>query len=77
MLMILLSLLPGGLLQLHAVMENGYWYARELAFTGASLPRLLEWLRMPGDLIFMFAGVVPLVLALARGYISLWRDPAT
>lgn len=77
MLMILLSLLPGGLLQLHAVMENGYWYARGLTFTASSLPRLLEWLRMPGDLIFMFAGVVPLVLALARGYISLWREPAS
>lgn len=75
-LMILLSLLPGGLLQLHAVIENGYWYARDLAFTGAPLPRLLEWLRMPGDLIFMFAGVLPLVMAMTWGYASLWRRPA-
>ena len=75
-LMILLSLLPGGLLQLHAVIENGYWYARESDFTGAPLPRLLEWLRMPGDLIFMFAGVVPLVAAVAWGYASLWHEPS-
>ncbi|HWJ70654.1 MAG TPA: cbb3-type cytochrome c oxidase subunit I [Sphingobium sp.] len=76
-LMILLSLLPGGLLQLHAVVEHGYWYARELAFTSGQLPRLLEWLRMPGDLIFMFAGVLPLVVAAVWGYISLWRNPAS
>jgi nitric oxide reductase subunit B len=76
LLMILLSLLPGGLLQLHAVIENGYWYAREQAFTASPLPRRLEWLRMPGDLVFMFAGVVPLTLALAWGYASLWRAPA-
>lgn len=76
-LMILLSLLPGGLLQLHAVIENGYWYARELHFTGAPQPRLLEWLRMPGDLIFMFAGVLPLVVAVVWGYVSLWRQPTS
>lgn len=74
--MVFLSLLPGGILQLNAVLEHGYWYARELEFTGGTWPRLLEWMRMPGDLVFMFAGVVPLVLALAKGYFSLWRKPA-
>jgi nitric oxide reductase subunit B len=75
-LMIVLSLLPGGLLQLHDVIQNGYWHARELAYTATPLARRLEWLRMPGDLVFMFAGVAPLVVALAWGYLSLWKKPA-
>lgn len=75
-LMIVLSLLPGGIMQLRDVVENGYWHARELAYTATPLARRLEWLRMPGDLVFMFAGVAPLVLALAWGYLSLWRKPS-
>lgn len=71
-LMILLSLLPGGVLQLLDVIDNGYWHARSLAYTGTPLARTIEWLRMPGDLIFMFAGVVPLVAALVWGYLTLW-----
>jgi nitric oxide reductase subunit B len=78
-LMILLSLFPGGVMQLRDVMDNGYWHARSLAYTATPLARTLEWLRMPGDLVFMFAGVLPLVVALLWGYATLWksrRDPA-
>jgi hypothetical protein len=31
---------------------------------------------MPGDLVFMFLGALPLVIALARGYWMLWTKPA-
>jgi hypothetical protein len=32
---------------------------------------------MPGDLVFILAGVVPLAIAVVLGYLSLWkRKPA-
>jgi nitric oxide reductase large subunit len=52
--MILFSLFPSGVFQLRDVLENGYWHARSLAYLGGTLPRLLEWLRLPGDLVFIF-----------------------
>jgi hypothetical protein len=35
-------------LQVHDVLENGYWHARSLDYLGGTLPRLLEWLRVAG-----------------------------
>src|SRR6185503_14926560 len=71
--MVFLSLFPGGVMQVLDVIENGYWHARSLAYTGTPLARTLEWLRMPGDLVFMFAGALPLMLATVWGYLALWR----
>ena len=56
------------------VLQNGYWHARSLAYTGGQLPRSLEWLRMPGDLVFIFVGALPIVLAVGLGYLSLWSE---
>ena len=39
----------------------------------APLPRLLEWLRMPGDLVFIFLGALPIAIALCLGYLDLWK----
>jgi nitric oxide reductase subunit B len=74
--MVVFSLFPGGILQVLDVVEHGYWHARSLAYTGSPIARTLEWLRMPGDLVFMFAGALPLVIALAWGYWMLWTKPA-
>jgi nitric oxide reductase subunit B len=68
-LMVLLNLFPGGIVQLRDVLENGYWHARSLEFIGQPLMRTLEWLRLPGDAIFILAGVVPTVLAA----VTAWR----
>jgi len=68
-LMVLLNLFPGGIMQLRDVLEHGYWHARSLEFIGQPLMRTLEWLRLPGDLVFIFAGVVPAVLAA----VTAWR----
>jgi nitric oxide reductase subunit B len=75
-LMIVLSLLPGGLLQIWDVLENGYWHARSLVYTGTKLARFVEWMRLWGDLVFIFAGVVPIVLGLLLSYLGLWRRGA-
>lgn len=70
--MLVLSLFPSGVLQMYDVIENGYWHARSLAFTAGTLPRLLEWLRLPGDLVFIFLGAAPIALAMSLGYLGLW-----
>jgi nitric oxide reductase subunit B len=70
--MLVLSLFPSGVLQMYDVVENGYWHARSLAFTAGALPRLLEWLRLPGDLVFIVLGAAPITLAMGLGYLGLW-----
>ncbi len=67
-LMILGNLFPGGVLQLYDVLTNGYWHARSLAYTGQGFVRLIEWCRMPGDLVFIFLGVAPMVIAALLTY---------
>jgi len=72
-LMIAFSLLPNGLLQVWDVIDNGYWHARSTAFTGSALPKFLEWMRLPGDAVFILAGALPLSWALWIAYRGLWR----
>src|SRR5262245_41428493 len=43
--------------------EKGYWHARSIQFFRDHA--LIEWLRLPGDVLFI-AGVVPLVYMTAR-----------
>jgi nitric oxide reductase subunit B len=50
--MALLSLAPVGLLQVHAAVTHGFWYARSAEFLQQPLMQTLVWLRMPGDIIF-------------------------
>jgi len=75
-LMVVLSLFPGGIMQVRDVIENGYWHARSTAYTATPLARALEWSRLPGDLVFMFGGALPLALAMALGYLSIWKKRA-
>ena len=68
LLMVAVNLFPGGVLQLWDVLQNGYWHARSPEFMTRPVMRLIEWLRMPADLIFIFLGVVPLITAGAMTY---------
>ncbi len=70
-LMVGLSLFPAGLLQLWDVLHNGYWHARSLDYIGSDRSRLLEWMRMPGDLVFIVFGAAPLVIASVKGYLGM------
>ncbi len=67
-LMVVGNLFPGGVLQFYDVLTNGYWHARSLAYTGGGLARFIEWCRLPGDLVFIFLGVVPMVMAAGLTY---------
>jgi nitric oxide reductase subunit B len=69
MLMVLLSVLPVGLLQTHASVEVGYWYARSAEFLQTGLMHTLRWLRVVGDTIFAVGALllVAFVAGLATG----------
>jgi nitric oxide reductase subunit B len=69
--MILSNHFPGGVLQLYDVLQNGYWHARSAAFGHSMLMHTLEWARLPGDLIFIAVGALPLVIAALKTYFCL------
>jgi len=62
--MCVLSLLPVGLLQTWASVEQGYWYARSGEFLGTPLMQTLRWMRVPGDTLFA-VGALALVIFVA------------
>ncbi len=59
--MVFVTLLPLGVLQLYHSVNDGYYEARSLGFITQPGNSLLEWLRLPGDLIFIIGGVLPFV----------------
>jgi len=61
-LMSIFTLFPGGILQLKAVIEKGYRFARSPEFASNNLIKIIEWLRLPADLIFI-SGVISIVIA--------------
>jgi nitric oxide reductase subunit B len=62
--MVFFNLFPLGILQLGDSVANGYWHARSIEFFRAHAG--LEWLRLPGDALFI-AGVVPVVYLTGKG----------
>lgn len=68
--MITMSLFPGGVLQVWDVVQHGYWHARSLDYTSTHTARLLEWLRLPGDIVFIVFGAVPLTIAAIKGWLG-------
>ena len=69
--MALFSLFPYGLMQVHAAVSEGFWYARSAEFLQQPVMQLLVWMRMPGDVIFSI-GVLLLVVFVAK----LWLGKA-
>lgn len=70
--MALFTLLPLGIMQLVAAIENGYWYARSAEFMQQPIVDMLVWMRVPGDTIFSVGA-----LALAWFVLRLWIAPRT
>lgn len=68
--MALFTLLPLGVLQLLAVLENGYWFGRSAEFMQQPIVDMLVWMRVPGDTIFSIGA-----LALAWFVLRLWIAP--
>jgi nitric oxide reductase subunit B len=52
------TLLPLGILQLYKSVDEGYFEARELEFLTNDTNTAIEWLRLPGDIVFIVGGAV-------------------
>jgi nitric oxide reductase subunit B len=55
------TLFPLGILQLYESVNTGYFEARSLEYITNDTNALLEWMRLPGDVLFIVAGVLPLL----------------
>ncbi len=55
------TLFPLGILQLYESVSHGYFVARTLQYLSGSTNALLEWFRLPGDMVFIVGGVLPLL----------------
>ncbi len=72
-LMIFTSLLPIGILQFHASVSQGLWYARSEEFLQLPLLHTLRWVRTFGDLVFI-VGAVAMALQVVLGLLG--KTPA-
>jgi nitric oxide reductase subunit B len=59
--MVFASLFPLGLLQLYHSVSTGYFEARSLDFISSHTNAMLEWMRLPGDVLFIVGGTMPLL----------------
>ena len=59
--MVFATLFPLGVLQLYHSVSQGYFEARTLKFLTSRLNTLIEWLRFPGDVLFIVGGVLPVL----------------
>jgi nitric oxide reductase subunit B len=64
--MVFVNLVPIGAIQFYHAVEHGYWAARDPEFFRQSLVRVFEWLRLPGDVVFIVGGIVPIVYLALR-----------
>jgi nitric oxide reductase subunit B len=65
-LMIFTSLLPIGIIQFHASVTEGLWYARSEEFMQQPLLQNLRWIRTFGDVVFI-VGAVAMALQVVLG----------
>jgi nitric oxide reductase subunit B len=68
--MLFVNLVPMGIIQLFDSFQNGYWHARELGFFAQPAVRVIEWLRLPGDVLFIVGGILPVVYLAVRMFMQ-------
>ncbi|AJD46636.1 nitric oxide reductase large subunit [Isoalcanivorax pacificus W11-5] len=71
-LMVFTSLLPIGLIQFHASVSEGMWYARSEAFMQQDILQTLRWIRTVGDVVFIF-GALAVSWQVVSGLLFPWR----
>jgi nitric oxide reductase subunit B len=59
--MVFATLFPLGVLQLYHSVSVGYFDARSLKFLSNHTNTMLEWLRLPGDALFILGGTLPVL----------------
>jgi nitric oxide reductase subunit B len=55
------TLFPVGVVQLYTSLHAGYWQARSPEFLAQPWVHVLEWMRMPGDAVFILGGALPIL----------------
>jgi nitric oxide reductase subunit B len=69
--MVFMSLLPAGVYQARASVDQGMWFARSPEIVHSRLMETLVWLRVPGDIVFAGGALLLAIYAL-----RLLRRPA-
>ncbi|HEY3294269.1 MAG TPA: cbb3-type cytochrome c oxidase subunit I [bacterium] len=64
--MLFVNLFPIGLLQIKTALDQSYWHARQPEFFNSPLVKVIEWLRLPGDALFIVGGILPIVYLAVR-----------
>ncbi len=59
--MVFATLFPLGLLQLYESVNSGYFEARTAKYLTSDVNAFIEWLRLPGDVVFIAGGVLPVL----------------
>jgi nitric oxide reductase subunit B len=65
--MVFATLFPLGILQLYHSISVSYYDARTLNYIGSRANSLLEWLRLPGDIVFILGGALPILYLCTKG----------
>jgi len=58
--MVFATLFPLGIIQLYHSINVSYYDARMLKYIGGRTNKILEWFRLPGDIVFILDGVLPI-----------------
>lgn len=75
--MLAVTLFPVGVMQLFESVSKGYWAARSPEFLADRSVAILEWLRLPGDLLIIIGGTLPLIWLCWKGVRGLREKEAT
>ena len=74
--MVFATLFPLGIMQLYHSISVSYYDARTLNYIGSHANSILEWMRMPGDVVFILGGVLPLLYICIQGVRYMPRSEA-
>jgi nitric oxide reductase subunit B len=74
--MVFATLFPLGLLQLYHSISVSYYDARTLNYIGNRSNSVLEWMRMPGDIVFILGGTLTVLFLSSLGIRYMQRNSA-
>jgi len=75
--MVFATLFPLGIIQLYHSINVSYYDARTLKYIGSRANSVLEWLRMPGDFVFILGGTLPILYICFLGVRFMRSDTTT
>lgn len=75
--MVFATLFPLGILQLYHSISVSYYDARTLNYISSRANSVLEWMRMPGDVVFILGGTLPILYLAFQGIRHMRRGTVT